>query len=307
MPRLEVSGVIERDIDFLLLEEFVADQGFLPWFLKKLGFSPDWQLQTATHSATTATGETDIELRLASSREKVILLLENKIDAGFQPRQAERYRERADGYVAQGRCSRSATVLLAPRAYFSGEGERFGFDHMISYEDILDWFMQAEHLGSRRQAKIVLLDRAIDRGSSGWVMIPDAAVTGFWHKYWELARNLAPELRMKRPDAKPATSTFIYFHPAGLPKGIHLVHKFSFGIVDLQFAGMAAELKSLREKYGPLLEPAMRFDVAGKSAAVRLTVPPIDVRAPFTESEDAVKEGLEAAQRLSAWAGRVGI
>lgn len=306
MPQVALAGVVERDIDFLLVEEFVAADGFLPWFLGKIGVSGDFEPVAVTHSVTTATGETDIELTLRSASTTLIILLENKIDANLQPRQPERYRDRAARYITEGQCSACTTVLVAPMAYFP-EGDPLGFDHTIPYEDILDWFLRDDRLGPRKEAKIALLQRALARGSAGWIMVPDETATDFWRRYWELSRALAPELRMVRPDAKPAGSTFTYFRPSNLPKGVALLHKVSDGNVDLQLAGMASALKSLREKYGGFLEPGMTLEVASKSAVFRLTVPPIDIRAPFQDSEPALREGIWAAKLLNVWAKRAGI
>lgn len=209
MAQVAVSGVVERDIDFLLVEEFVAPDGFLTWFLGRIGLSEPYETVAITHSAKTATGETDIELTVRSGSTTLILLLENKIDANLQPRQADRYRERASRYVSEGQCSACITVLVAPKAYFGGEVQPFGFDRSVTYEDILEWYLRAERLGSRRDAKVALLQRALARGSAGWIMVPDETVTEFWHRYGELSRALAPELFMEKPTAKPATSTFI--------------------------------------------------------------------------------------------------
>lgn len=239
MTQVSISGVIERDIDFLLIEELVASDGFLPWFLAKIGLSGTYEPVAVAHSTTTPNGETDIELTIRSASGTRLILIENKIDANLQPRQAERYRERAARYVAQGRCSAASTVLVAPAAYFASEADGLGFDHTVSYEDILDWFVHADRLGSRKEAKIALLQHALASGSDGWVMIPDESATVFWRRYWELYRSIAPELRMVKPEAKTAASRFVYFRPAGLPKGVQLIHKASYGHVDLQMAGMA--------------------------------------------------------------------
>lgn len=307
MAQVAVSGVVERDIDFLLLEEFNASEDFLLWFLRKLGLSEQCELVAIAHSTTTSTGETDIELTVRAAARTMMVLLENKIDANLQPRQPERYRERANRYVEEGQCDLCVTVLVAPKAYFGGERHTLGFDRVVSYEEILEWFDHAEHLGPRRQSKVALLRRALDRGSVGWRLVPDETATEFWRRYWELTRTLAPELRMPRPGVKPASSTFIYFKPAGLPKGATLVHKLPYGNVDIQLAGKAAAIDEVNKQYGTLLEPGMTVEAAGKSAVIRLTVPPIDMRAPFLDSEPAVREGIWAAKLLNVWSKRVGL
>jgi hypothetical protein len=306
MVEIAVSGVVERDIDFLLVEEFAVSQEFPEWFFRRIGIVGQSEIVAIAHSATTSTGETDIELTISTTRGTVIVLLENKVDANLQPRQPERYRERAVRYVKEGQCSRCVTVLVAPQVYFGGDPQTLGFDHVVPYEDILDWFDHAEELGERRHPKIALLRRAIDRGSAGWKLIPDETATEFWRRYWELARTLAPELRMPRPEVKPSTSTFIYFRPTGLPRGVTLVHKLPHGNVDLQLAGKAATIDEVNAKYGPLLEPGMSVEAAGKSAVIRLTVAPIDIRTPFLDCEGFVREGIWAAKLLNLWFKRAG-
>lgn len=307
MPHIAVSGVVERDIDFILVEELAAPDGFLAWFLARIGLPADYELTSVAHSATTSTGETDIELTLASGDTKVMVLVENKIDANLQPRQAERYRDRASRHVKEGQCSVCITVIVAPKAYFAGEAIDLGFDRVITYEDLLGWFEDAESLSTRRLLKTALLSRAVNRGGSAWKLVPDETATEFWRRYWELCRTIAPELRMARPDAKPATSAFIFFRPSGLPKSAQLVHKLPYGNVDIQLAGMAGELQKLGQQYGPLFEPGMTLEAANKSAAIRITVPPVEMRAPFAESESAVREGIWAAKLLNVWAKRAKI
>jgi len=46
---------------------------------------------------------------------RIRILIENKLDAAFQPQPAERYRQRGDAYFQNGECDRWVTVLLAPR------------------------------------------------------------------------------------------------------------------------------------------------------------------------------------------------
>jgi hypothetical protein len=39
MTEIKLTGVAERDIDLLLLEEFVANPGFREWFLGEVGLA----------------------------------------------------------------------------------------------------------------------------------------------------------------------------------------------------------------------------------------------------------------------------
>ncbi|MGH9892471.1 MAG: hypothetical protein ACREA0_10895, partial [bacterium] len=149
--------------------------------------------------------------------------------------------------------------------------------------------------------KQALLRGAINRGAAGWQLVPDESATAFWQRYWELAKRLAPDLRMPRPADKPARSGFIRFRPAGLPAGVELLHKVRYGNVDLQFARMGDRVSELENRYAGRLDSDMRVDQAAKSAVVRITVPLVDIGAPFRESEEAVRTGLQAAMKLLGW------
>jgi hypothetical protein len=300
LPR-QLTGVCERDIDLLLLEEFVASPGFLNWFLGRVGLPEGATLRNAERSVATTTGESDLELTLEIDSRLIKVLIENKVDAMFQPRQPERYRERADGYVRHHGCHAVVTVLLGPEQYFVRQTDHFGFDQRVTYESVLDWFQEAEHLGARALHKCALLLGAIDRARTGWQLVPDESVTAFWLAYWELAASVAPELRMPKPSAKPRTSSFIHFRPLALAQAVTLVHKVPYGKVDLQLSGQGGEMGSLHARWGNTLGPRMELERANKSAAVRITVAPIDLAAPFKESESNVREALAAALELLRW------
>jgi len=230
-----------------------------------------------------------------------MLLIENKIAALLQPRQDERYRDRAEGYVREGQCLQCRTVLVAPKDYLGDRTDRHGFDKVITYEDIFQWFESHAGANPRSQFKTTLLNNAIERGSSTWTLVPDETVTEFWRRYWELAKALGPELGMERPGVKPATSSFIYFRPQNLPQEVKLVHKVRHGNVDLQFSGMADNLKAFQAQYESLLEPGMVIETASKSAVIRINVPEIDLAVPFPDSESSAREALWAARLLLVW------
>lgn len=301
MTQLAISGVSERDIDFLLLEEFYSSGEFLSWFLGRLGLSDPPTLVSLAHSVSTSTGESDIELAVKCTDRLHMLLVENKISAILQPRQPERYRERAKRYVQERQCDECRTVLVAPASYLGHDPTSLGFDATVTYQALIQYFETHEDLHNRGRFKRTLLSSAVNRGSTGWTLVPDETTTDFWRRYWELARVLAPELRMPRPGEKPATSSFIQFRPLGLPKGVALLHKVPYGNVDIQFSGKAKEIADLEQRYATLLEPGMAIEPAAKSAVIRLSVPQIDMSAPFAISEPAVREGIWAAKLLLTW------
>jgi len=129
----------------------------------------------------------------------------------------------------------------------------------------------------------------------------DPQVTQFWRDYWLLARELAPELELPKPQAKPSAANFVWFRPGTLPADVTIVHKLGHGRVDLQFAGMGDRLGELRSVVGPRLEPDMSVDQATKSGVIRLSVPELDTSVPFDTQRGQVEAGIRAAARLLSW------
>lgn len=302
MIHIGLRGITERDIDLLIVEELVASPAFSRWFATQAGLALTSTLDTAARSVVTSTGESDLEVTYLEKGVRTRLLVENKIDAAFQRRQAPRYAERAAAYLKNGDCERAVTVVVAPASYAA---TITGFDATITYESVRDWFAAAAPGDARMRYKLALLDEAISRGESGWRLVPDHTATSFWNEYWKLASEVAPELNMPRPGIKPATSSFVRFRPLGLPKGVALIHKVSYGNVDLQFAGRAGKSGTFTARFEKKIERGMSIARAGKSLVVRITVAPVSIESSFSPVQTQVRAGLGAAARLLAWYRRV--
>jgi len=302
MPEIRVAGVCERDVDLILLEEFVASSRFCVWFRSAIGFTgpPGSRLVRAERSATSSNGESDLEVTFESSegvRER--LLIENKIAAGFQPRQAERYKERGESYVRQELCHKFRTVLVAPERYFGADGSKKGFDAILSYEAIRDRLLQSS--GRRAGYKADMLSKAIEKATHGWQLVEDEPVTRFWRRYWELVCEAAPDLELPEPSPKPSGSSFVYFKPQGLPPDVSLCHKVIHGHIDLQFAGMGKRIREMRTAYGSHLSQEMQIVNAEKSAAIRIKVSRLDMTDDLEVLESMIMEGIRTAQFLLEW------
>jgi hypothetical protein len=300
---IPISGVCERDIDLLLLEEFITSFDFCQWFVDQV-MKPESNVEcllNARRSVTQSSGESDLEILLRDSDgNQVQLLIENKVNANLQPQQAERYQLRGQSYLEQGNCAKFCTVIVAPKRYFSSDDALKGFHSRVTYEAIQEWFSNQE-LGERKRYKEALLKAAIEKGTLGYQVVADAPVTDFWQMYWQLVKEYAPELEMKEPGAKPAGSNFIYFRPVGLPKEVDIVHKLPHGKVDLQFRKMGEQVSELKHQFEGDIESDMCFAKAGKSGCIRLRVPTVNTSDNFVEQKRQILEGVFAAQRLLEW------
>jgi hypothetical protein len=59
---IDVPWVCERDIDLLILEEFVASPDFLAWFLGQIGIGLPFMLISAACNVSSPTRESDLEI-----------------------------------------------------------------------------------------------------------------------------------------------------------------------------------------------------------------------------------------------------
>ena len=301
---ISIAGVSERDIDLLLLEEFLSSPDFSDWFVKQaLGDSVNLgRCMEARRSVSDGSGESDLEISLEQEDGvRTRLLIENKVNAGLQPTQAERYHKRGKSSKARNLCSSYHTVIVAPARYFGESESTKGFGSRVTYETILDWFSNALNLGERRHYKLTLLRSAIEKGTLGYQPVEDAPVTAFWHAYWQVACEYAPRLEMREPDSKPSGASFIYFRPAELGRAFEICHKFTKGRVDLHLKGMGTRMNEVKDVLGSFLEEGMSLKQAAQSAAIRLQVPVLEPTLSVEEQLSDIKLALDAAGRLLDW------
>lgn len=308
---LSIPTVFERDLDLLLMEEFSVSPDFCAWFLSQVGCDAlrYVKLSSVKKSVIDDNGESDIEARFEDEQgNALVLLIENKINAGFQPQQAERYQVRGKKYSDRG--DNVKTVLVAPSRCFGDANALKGFDARITYEAVRDWFAHNTKLGVRRVYKQFLLDNAITKRTLDYNRIENEPVTTFWQRYWKLAEEYAPELNMERPTGKPAKAGFIYFRDAQMSRKVviaessvtvDIVHKLPHGNVDLQFRRMGKRLDELKSLYGACMDHDMEIAQAEGSGSIRLKVPVLNANENFEEQSARVVEGILASKRLLAW------
>jgi len=294
---ISIVGVTEKDIDLLLLEEFVSSPEFVNWFTGRLNLS-SVDLLAASRGVSDATGESDLTLKLTTdSGSTAIINIENKVSASFQPLQKERYRQRGEEQVRQGVADDYYLCLVAPSCYLGAEGQE-EFDAFLCYGDILDWLKESRIEGERRAYKCALLTKAIERAKYGWQLKEDAAVTALWKRYWQRSQEIASVLQMQEPTGKPATSSFVFFRAPKLFAGIRLVHKMRHGNADIQIAGWGTRVHELTDALAGKLDDGMKITNANKSAVIRLQVPVLNLQGSYDEQAQSVDDGLKGCLRL---------
>lgn len=299
---LFLEGVTERDIDLLILEELHVSPLFGLWLAAEVfgAAAREWRFRNAWHSVTDPSlGETDLLVAYEVPDDTVsAVLLENKIDAPPQLDQALRYFKRGKDGVKRGRWHRFKTAIVAPSRYLERGGEATDYGARVSYESISQWLKQNGQDARRSSYKVKLLQMAISQEGRGRNPVIDARVTRFYRAYWECASSEFPELAMKEPIEKTANSNWVGFHPSGIPKNRQIYHKMDIGRVDLEIAGAAASAERWQAELKHYLASDTTIVKAGKSAAVRIPVPRLDLLAPFEEQIDKARTGMRAAYRL---------
>ena len=288
--------VQERDIDLLLLEELHSNGSFVEWFGQRMSLqSPTFD--NAWYSVCTADGESDLLLRVRVGRERVGVLIEDKIAAIEQPEQDERYHRRGEQAVKDGWFDRYLTCICAPQEYLAGLPSNSRYDSRVEYEAIADWFSHQHDARSRWRSDVIRA--AISQGRKGYVKQVNPAVSEFHLAYYARLQSTQPNLQMARPTPKGSGGTWIILWVAGWPKRIHLNHKLWRGSVELGFERNTREqLVALGVSWPDNVVPI----TTGKYGSLAINVPAIDVEQPFATQLEAVDAAFAAMQALIPFA-----
>lgn len=292
--------VCERDVDFLLLEELQCNEKFRRWVLNKVGSQPDasTEIVRLARSVATFRGETDLLFvhRDFDGAPRAIMI-ENKIDAVFTPKQAERYHARGEDGIRQGEWMRYVVALIAPKKRLEGP-DTAPFANRISYEEAAEQLLGDEY---RRTFKRCILQYACKTVARPWVQVADPEVTGWFRQARMLAAREYPDLPLPLEHDRAPANTWMIFCPEGYrPSRLVIEIKPAMGAVDLRFWGVP--VGDLRRAVNELLAPEMNTMPAGKSCAIRLTFPAADVRQEFSGQETLLRPMFAGALELMRFA-----
>lgn len=298
--------IYERDIDFLLMEEFTADRTFAQLFLDKVGLGADYVIEKVVHSLSDADGESDITFVLRYPTQKVAVLIEDKIDAPTMKEQSSRYQRRAEAARQRGEYASYYVLLTAPAAYHKEHLQDADADYAyrVTYEELIDHFEKSGDARAVFQKSVLL--QAVQQKKKGYLVQENAAVTAFWTALRCYCADYYPSLHLLGEDTPKGTL-------AGWPefrtalKNVKVIYKASKGVVDLEFPGYGdriGELKSRIEKREALPGEIWK---TGKSASIRLKKEcwRLDFKENFTENKEIVDDILKAVGLLCDFAQKL--
>ena len=299
------NTVRERDMDLLFAEAFLTDAGFLVYILKSIGL-PEMACSTTKVdlSKTDSDGESDITVLADYGGQKIGLLIEDKIDAPAMEHQALRYKKRGESGIRSGEYDFNYVVIFCPQKYYDANSEAKKYPYFISYESILSYFCHSsKSVDLFRQSQI---RQAIEKAKKPPETILNEKANAFFIRYKQYVRLYYPSLDLRTSGKSngwwPRFGTvygrsFIYHKPAYTP---------DYGIVDYTFPNGAGNIAYLQEMAAWLRSyggEAIRAEVTGKSAALRIEVPVIDFTSVFEEvDEEKLRKCLDAVLLFSDFA-----
>lgn len=290
----KIECVLERDTDLLFLEEWCVNVEFAQWVLEQFEIFEKFFRFDGYHSVTDPQyGESDLLLVAENDSNKIAMLLENKVDAIAQERQAERYFLRAEKIKQELEISHVAVGIIAPNDYLRNNQEANNYPVRVSYESVAEWF--AAKTDTRSKYRAAVIKAAIEKERRGYRPIKNEQVSNFWHDYWEYLKKNVPEAAMKEPGIVPAKSDWPHIKFAWFPKRWKLVHKLSSGVLDLETKMTVEEAREFENS-----APEDFFVVStGKSFSIRREVVPLDRNIPLIEQKDALERCIAGIKKFT--------
>jgi len=292
---IQVNYISEKDMDLLIIEEFISNDKFAKIFLDKLDIL-DFSVLEAHHSMVDVTyGESDMLFVLESQGKIIGILIEDKIDAIAMPEQYNRYVKRAEILKESSLFSEYHIFIVAPKIYIDTNFEAKKYPNSVTYEELLDYFSKNE--GVRNQYKQVIIGNAINKKLSGYIPIEDEAVTMFWQEYYRFKNEHFPQLNLNEVTGpRGANATWPWFTTEN--KLVKIAHKSFPGFIDLTFNKLGQYISELKNVFSGYLDDDMTIKKTNKSACIRIKVPPIDFKKEFSTYIDEMIICLKSVDRL---------
>lgn len=284
---IKLDTTLERDIDLLILEEFISSSDFARIFLDAVGIEGEYVIEEAIHSKRDAEfGESDIVFILNIKGQRHALHIEDKIDALAMQNQSGRYHDRAKKDIAAGEYDSYSVLIVAPEKYLEVNKEAHKYTNKVKYEQLLDYFSSKDDI--RSVYKYSLISRAVIDQKNGYQYEANADMVEFCNKMNDYQKNKYPGLPM-------GSIAWWRYYPT-IMNDVTIVFKSNKGFCDLQFGHTTKE--NLFSRVREFLTERMNVVQAGKSASVRIEVTPVDYEDKFENRLDDVIEALDAIYEL---------
>lgn len=280
----------ERDLDLFILEELHSGTGFAEWLASRVGLE-GYEFETAEHSVSAKHdakwGETDVLAFFRRGSERMAVLIEDKIAASFQDRQAERYHERARQIVSKGEASAYRTILIAPGSYLAGVPRDEYWQHRIPIDDIAHWFSQIDNSHARWRHNV--LSSCLRRAQKNTCANNETRA--------QFSRDFSSFLSRNHSDfshsANRGDNWGLTIDFKDRPKYVTLAWKLNQNLVDITFERHhKGKVDGYPEQIGLLRHSTSKSDL------LRMQVGSAVWTEPISEQTDVLDEVVAACQRL---------
>ena len=286
---IEFERVFERDVDLLIMNNFINNREFKNYFLSKINLK-DFEVIEVKHSLMDNDGETDIMVIMTNGVEKIALLIEDKIDARAMPNQKSRYDRRGLNGIKQKLYDKFYVFLVAPLDYLYTNQEAQKYENKISYESLLKLFKNDKYAYS-------LISTALSKKKKGYEVIENKTITTFWNKYYDYIKNYYPQLKMNMTNTAKGSNA-LWPHIFTPLKNVYILHKSNKGFMDMTFSGMGDCYYQFKKEINNYLDNDMSIQRTGKALAIRVNVPVVDFNNDFDNYIDEINVSLNSAVRL---------
>lgn len=280
----DFGTVSERDMDMMFLNAIGADKNFLKLFIDKTDFpKTDFDVIDVFLSKSDKDGESDITVIIQAEGIKYGLLIEDKIDAIAMPEQPERYIKRGKKGVKNNDYETFYSFIVCPEKYYNNNDEAKKYPYAVMYEEIKEYFEdKTESLYSIYCQQI---SQAIEKAKKPPKVEIDKNANSFFRKYKDYQEEHYPKL-----DLATSRKSNGYWADYRTRFGtVYLYHKIGEGKVDLTFNRAEKHLDKLEIVADWLRKHNINnvsATVTGKSGALRITVPKLNMQIPFEENDE---------------------
>lgn len=291
--QISFETVLERDMDLLIIEEFISDPCFASIFMNAAGITDEYTVEHIIHSKMDAQyGESDIVVVLKICDRLHALHIEDKIDAIAMPNQSGRYHLRAKKDIANGEYQTYSVLITAPEKYLKNNVEAQKYAHKVSFEQLQGYFSEKSDM--RSKYKHALISKAINAGKNGYQWEANPHVVRFCTAMYAYQAEHFPGMPKGTIAWWPTYKT--------IHKDISINFKANKGHCDLSFPGPVDELY---KKYKDRVHGRMTIEQTGKSSAIRIAVKPIYFEKAFEEHMPEVHAALQAIKELIDFANEL--
>jgi hypothetical protein len=259
------NSIEERDMDRALAAFLSKLPEFRLRLLNHVGaeaFSDEHggQFLRARVSVVDRTGETDLIAEWQRpAGDHLILLVEHKLTASFQPRQGARYAARANT-LSQRPGMRALTLLVAPGSYLStANPEARHFNFRVSLEDVASW--ASDTLNESCVHELGTVREAIQRVAAGGPL----GAKGLFHDL-HLALAVECERRSNGLSITNRPTDWVFFDHPILRTGMEIHYRISDAISEIALTKVFRFERSTVQSW---VFPPFHWHLAGGSAFIR--------------------------------------